>query len=128
MKIRDLALGFSIGLGTAAVTAAIAAPIPGSWMAPISDNWISRLVYVELPQSEIVRHPLDNGKYYLCWTDGVNHYGMSFRRTQLDAKIRSIPRAGRASVAALMAAPPVDGAPAIASWTANDEKICWPQT
>ncbi len=128
MKIRDLALGFTIGLGTAAVTAAIAAPIPTSWMAPITDNWIAKLVFVELPQSEIVRHPIDNGKYYLCWTDGMNHYGIAFRRTQLDAKIRSIPRAGRASVAALMAAPPVDGAPAIAPWTDRDAKVCWPET
>ncbi len=127
MKIRDVVVGFSIGLGTAAVTAALAAPIPSSWMSPATENWINKLVFVDLPQSEIVRHPVDNGKYYLCWTDGVNRYGMAFRRTQLDAKIRSIPRAGRASVAALMAARPVDSAPPIAPWNASDAKICWPK-
>ncbi|MEZ5565152.1 MAG: hypothetical protein R3F24_06365 [Gammaproteobacteria bacterium] len=119
MNLRQFALGFSTGLATAAVTAAVA--------TSVASNWINDLVYVQLPQSEIVRHPIDNGKYYLCWTDGVNRYGLAFRRTQLDAKIRSIPRAGRASVAALMAAPPVDRSPAIAPWKVSDEKVCWPK-
>jgi len=114
MKIRETLFGICLGFGAAAV----AAPIPA--------NWLNEAVTVRLPQSEIVRHPIDNGKYYLCWTDGVNRYGLAFRRTQLDTKIRSIPRAGRVSVAALMAAGPVDG-PVIAPWSASDAKVCWPK-
>ena len=113
MRIRDTLLGICLGVGAAAVA------------APVTGNWLDEAVTVRLPQSEIVRHPIDNGKYYLCWTDGVNRYGLAFRRSQLDYKIRSIPRAGRVSVATLMATP-TRSAPVIAAWSANDEKVCWP--
>lgn len=114
MKHREILFGICLGFGAAAIA------------APTTTNWLNEAVTVRLPQSEIVRHPIDNGKYYLCWTDGINRYGLAFRRTQLDTKIRSIPRAGRASVASLMATPASD-APVIAAWSANDEKICWPK-
>ena len=113
MKHREIFFGICLGFSVAAIA------------APGTTNWLNEAVTVRLPQSEIVRHPLDNGKYYLCWTDGVNRYGLAFRRTQLDSAIRTIPRAGRASVASLMAAPTLS-APVIAAWSANDEKICWP--
>jgi len=114
MKIRDILFGACLGFGAAA----IAAP---------TSNWLNEAVTVRLPQSEIVRHPIDNGKYYLCWTDGINRFGVAFRRTQLDSKIRSIPRAGRASVATLMTSAPTSSAPVIAAWSASDEKVCWPK-
>lgn len=112
MKIRDILFGICLGFGAAAIAA------PGT-------NWLNEAVTVRLPQSEIVRHPIDNGKYYLCWTDGVNRYGVAFRRTQLDTKIRSIPRAGRASVTSLMSGPV--GAAPLSPWSASDEKVCWPK-
>lgn len=113
MNIRDILFGICLGFGAAAI-------------AEPATNWLNEAVTVRLPQSELVRHPIDNGKYYLCWTDGLNRFGLAFRRTQLDSKIRSIPRAGRVSVATLMAAAPTDSAPMIAPWSASDEKICWP--
>lgn len=113
MKIRDILFGICLGFGAAA----IAAP---------TTNWLNDAVTVRLPQSELVRHPIDNGKYYLCWTDGVNRFGLAFRRSQLDTKIRSIPRAGRVPVAALMA-PSTASANPISPWTASDATICWPK-
>jgi|CXWL01.1.fsa_nt_gi hypothetical protein len=113
MKIRETLFGICLGFGAAAVA------------APTTSNWLNEAVTVRLPQSEIVRHPIDNGKYYLCWTDGVNRYGLAFRRTRLDTSIRSIPRAGRASVTSLMTASTSSGS-VISAWSASDEKICWP--
>ena len=107
MKVRDTLIGAVIGFGAAALSAQAAT------------NWIQEAVMVRLPQSEVVRHPVDNGKYYLCWTDGKDRYGMAFRRSKLDQQIRSIPRASRASVAGLLGE-------ATSSWSASDEKICWP--
>ena len=116
MKARDTLLGFCLGLTTAAAAAA----------AATTSNWLNEAVLVRLPQSEIVRHPLDNGKYYLCWTDGVNRSGLAFRRSQLDIRISSIPRAGRASVLSLMA-DTTGNTPLLAPWTASDDKVCWPK-
>ena len=109
MKLRDTMVGVLIGLGTAAIGVQAAAP-----------NWLLEAMAVRLPQSEIVRHPINNGKYYLCWTDGTNRYGVGFSRTKLDQQIRSIPRASRRPVAAMMT-------PGGLAWTAADEKICWPK-
>jgi hypothetical protein len=113
MRVRDTLIGFCTGVTLAGAAGAAAS------------NWLNEAVLVRLPQSEIVRHPIDNGKYYLCWTDGVDRYGLIFRRSQLDIRLRSIPRASRVSVTSLMATP-TDGTPLLAPWTASDEKICWP--
>lgn len=112
MKIRDILFGICLGFGAAA----IAAP---------TTNWLNEAVTVRLPQSEIVRHPVDNGKYYLCWTDGVNRYGLAFRRSKLDTQIRSIPRAGRASVTSLMYSSSAGSV--LSPWSASDAKVCWPR-
>jgi hypothetical protein len=112
MNIRDILFGICLGFGAAAV-------------AEPTTNWLNEAVTVRLPQSEIVRHPIDNGKYYLCWTDGLNRYGLAFRRSKLDTQIRSIPRAGRASVTSLMTSS-TDGS-VLSPWSAGDEKICWPK-
>jgi hypothetical protein len=114
MKIRDIVFGICLGFGAAAIA------------APSATNWLDEAITVRLPQSEIVRHPIDNGKYYLCWTDGLNRYGLAFRRSQLDAKMKSIPRAGRVSVATLMMAPSSRYSSVLSGWSANDEKVCWP--
>ena len=108
MKIRDILFGICLGAGAVAV-------------AEPTSSWLTDAVTVELPQSQIVRHPLDNGKYYLCWTDGVNRSGLAFSRSRLDNKLRSIPRAGRVSVTSLMS-----GTSPTAPWSASDEKVCWP--
>lgn len=112
MNIRDILFGICLGFGAAAV-------------AEPTTNWLNEAVTVRLPQSEIVRHPIDNGKYYLCWTDGYNRYGLAFRRSKLDNQIRSIPRAGRVSVTSLMTSS-TDGS-VLSPWSAGDEKICWPK-
>jgi hypothetical protein len=111
MKIRDILFGICLGFGAAAI-------------AEPTTNWLNEAVTVRLPQSEIVRHPIDNGKYYLCWTDGLNRYGLAFRRSRLDTQIRSIPRAGRVSVTSLMTSS-TDGS-VLSPWSASDEKVCWP--
>ena len=106
MKIRDILFGICLGFGAAAI-------------AEPTTNWLNEAVTVRLPQSEIVRHPIDTGKYYLCWTDGFNRYGMAFRRSNLDTKLKSVPRAGRVAVTSLLTSD-------TATWSATDEKICWP--
>ena len=112
MKFRDIILGICLGFGAGAVA------------APTSP-WLSDAMTMGLPQSELVRHPVDNGKYYLCWTDGLNRFGVAFRRSQLDNQLRSIPRAGRVPVAALMTATATTNP--ISPWSASDEKVCWPK-
>ncbi|MBN8281279.1 MAG: hypothetical protein J0M16_11765 [Gammaproteobacteria bacterium] len=112
MKIRDIIVGICLGFGAGAV----AAP---------SATWLSDAMTMGLPQSELVRHPVDNGKYYLCWTDGLNRFGVAFRRSQLDNQLRSIPRAGRVSVATLMTTTATTNP--ISPWSASDEKVCWPK-
>ena len=114
MKIRDIFLGICLGFGAAAVA------------APTAGNWLSEAVTVRLPQSELVRHPIDNGKYYLCWTDGVSRYGLAFRRAQLEARIKSIPRAGRMPIATLMTTPSSRSTSVLGAWSASDEQVCWP--
>ena len=111
MKIRDILFGICLGFGAAAI-------------AEPTTNWLNEAVTVRLPQSEIVRHPIDNGKYYLCWTDGLNRYGLAFRRSRLDTQIRSIPRAGRASVTSLMTSS--SDCSVLSAWSASDVKVCWP--
>lgn len=114
MKIRDILFGICLGFGAAAIA------------APTTSNWLNEAITVGLPQSELVRHPIDNGKYYLCWTDGLNRYGLAFRKTALDTKIKLVPRAGRVPVATLMTAPSSRSSPVLAAWSASDEKVCWP--
>jgi len=112
MRARDTLLGFLLGLMVTAAASAAA------------NNWLTEAMAVRLPQSQIVRHPIDNGKYYLCWTDGQDRYGVAFRRHQLDARLRSIPRAGSVPVTSLLAASA--GTPGGTPWTARDEAVCWP--
>lgn len=114
MKVRDILFGACLGFGAAAIA------------APTSSNWLYDAITIGLPQSEIVRHPIDDGKYYLCWTDGLNRHGLAFRRSQLDAKIKSIPRAGRVSVATLMMTSSRRSGSMLAPWSATDENVCWP--
>ena len=108
MRARDVLFGLCLGVATAGVAETAAT------------NWLNEAVTVRLPQSEIVRHPLDNGKYYLCWTDGVSHYGLAFRRTELESNLRSVPRGGRVAVTSLM------GQSTLPAWTPGDSRICWP--
>ena len=110
MKIRDILFGICLGFGAAAV-------------AEPTTNWLYDAITVGLPQSEIVRHPIDSGRYYLCWTDGLNRYGTAFRRTTLDNQLKSIPRGGRVAVASLMAS----GTTTTAVWSASDDAVCWPR-
>lgn len=114
MKIRDIFLGLCLGFGAAAIA------------APGTTNWLDEAVTVRLPQSELVRHPIDNSKYYLCWSDGANRYGLAFRKSQLDAKMKAIPRAGRVPVAAMMMGSSSRSGSVLAPWSTTDEKICWP--
>lgn len=113
MKFRDIFLGLCLGFGAAAIA------------APVTSNWLNEAVTVRLPQSQLVRHPIDNTKYYLCWSDGTNRYGLAFRKSQLDAKMKAIPRAGRVPVALMMSSSSGSGS-VLAPWSAADERICWP--
>lgn len=120
MKLRDTLVGVGVGVCMGVMLAA------STGAGAAGTNWLTDAVFVRLPQSQIVRHPIDNGKYYLCWTDGRNRHGLAFRRSQLDIRIRSIPRAGRASVTSLMA--DTSGTtPLMAAWSASDDKVCWPK-
>lgn len=81
-------------------------------------DWIQEFFIVRAPQTKVVRHPTDRGKYYLCWEEGSVRYGLSFRRSSLDDRLRAIRPGGGASLATIMPVSQGD-------WSAADEKICW---
>jgi hypothetical protein len=81
-------------------------------------NWIQEFIVVRAPQTKIVRHPTDKGKYYLCWQEGASRYGLAFRRGNFDDKLRQIQPGGSASLGAIL--PISQGA-----WSPADQKICW---
>jgi hypothetical protein len=93
--------------------------LAGGVTAQTTSNWITDILLVYSTQSEVVRHPTDKSKYYLCWNDGVDHFGVAFRRSSLDLKLRSIALGGRAPLTSLLPT-------STTGWTAADEKICWP--
>ena len=49
--------------------------VTGAVGAQTTSNWLMQAVSVGLPQSVLVRDAIDSGKYYLCWTDGVDRFG-----------------------------------------------------
>lgn len=81
-------------------------------------NWVQDFVTVRAPQTKVVRHPTDRGKYYLCWREGTTRYGLAFRRNNFDDKLRLIRPGASVSLANILPLNP-------GSWTAADEKICW---
>lgn len=113
MKIRDILLGTCLGFGAAAFATA---PNP---------DWMAEAIDIYLPESTIVRHPIDTGKYYLCWTDGANRHGAVFRPSELDKKLKQIGKGKRIPVASLMVDRSSKGA--LVPWSSNDSKVCWPQ-
>lgn len=41
-------------------------------------NWLLEAVMVGVPQTQIVRDPKNRSRYYLCWSDGSQRYGLKF--------------------------------------------------
>lgn len=93
--------------------------VTGAVGAQTTSNWLMQAVSVGLPQSVLVRDAIDSGKYYLCWTDGVDRFGVTFRKTSLDRAFKTLPRGGRQSVSTFMGT-------AKPGWTSADANVCWP--
>ncbi len=83
-----------------------------------SPSWIQDFLLVGAPQTKVVRHPLDRSRYYLCWQEGNNRFGLAFRRGVLDDKLKAMKPGSSASLSTMMSA-------SQSPWTAADEKTCW---
>jgi hypothetical protein len=82
-------------------------------------NWLLQMVVVGIPQTQVVRDKVDRSKYYLCWTDGSNRYGMKFSRRSFDYKLAQLPLGGRAALGSVLTLDP-------GGWTPTDDRTCWP--
>lgn len=100
--IGAIVMAFAVGTGVQAAT----------------PEWVRDFVGVRAPQTKVVRHPRDKNKFYLCWQEGANRYGLAFRRSNFDAQLRRIRPGDSTSLAALL---PMDQG----NWSADDEKACW---
>lgn len=83
-----------------------------------SPSWIQDFLLVGATQTKVVRHPLDRSRYYLCWQEGTNRYGLAFRRGSLDDRLKAMKPGSSASLSTMMSA-------SRSPWTAADEKTCW---
>lgn len=83
-----------------------------------SPSWIQEYILVRAPQTKVVRHPIDKARYYLCWQEGNDRFGMAFRRGNLEDKLRALKPGGSAPLSAMLGANQ-------STWTAADEKVCW---
>jgi hypothetical protein len=81
-------------------------------------NWIQDFLLTAAPQTKVVRHPLDRSRYYLCWQDGSNRFGLAFRRSTLDDKLKAMKPGSSASLSTMLSATQ-------SAWTTEDEKTCW---
>jgi hypothetical protein len=82
-----------------------------------SMNALLQLVMVGLPQTQVVRDSADRSRYYLCWTDGLNHYGFKFSRRSFDDKLAQLRPGAHAALGSLLTLDP-------GGWTAADDKTC----
>lgn len=111
LNLRFVFFGLILGFGA------------GAGAAPTA-NWIQEVMAVRLFQTTLVRHPFDSGKYYLCWTDGTERFGVAFRRGELDKRLRSLPQGSRTPVMNVLASSHSAGA--LSTWSAADSRLCWP--
>jgi len=81
-------------------------------------NWLLEMVMVGIPQTQVVRDPRIRSRYYLCWTDGSQRYGLKFSRNGFNSALTGMQLGERASLIDLLDLDP-DG------WTAADERVCW---
>ncbi len=83
-----------------------------------SPSWIQEYLLIRAPQTKVVRHPMDKSRYYLCWQEGDNRFGMAFRRGSLEDKLRSMRPGSSAPLSAMLGTSQT-------AWSAADEKVCW---
>ena len=81
-------------------------------------SWIQEFLLTGAPQTKVVRHPLDRSRYYLCWQEGTNRFGLAFRRGTLDDRLKAMRPGSSASLAKMISS-------TRSAWTAADEKTCW---
>ena len=81
-------------------------------------SWIQDFLLTGAPQTKVVRHPLDRSRYYLCWQEGNNRFGLAFRRGALDDKLKAMKPGSSASLSTMLSTTQ-------SAWTAADEKTCW---
>jgi hypothetical protein len=83
-----------------------------------SVNWLLQVVVGGIPQTQVVRDPLDRSRYYLCWTDGTNHYGTKFSRRSFDDWLGQMKPGSRTPLGSVLTLDP-------GGWTAADDRTCW---
>ncbi|CAG0939798.1 hypothetical protein GPROT2_00743 [Gammaproteobacteria bacterium] len=81
-------------------------------------NWLLEAVMVGVPQTQIVRDPKNRSRYYLCWSDGSQRYGLKFSRTSFNSALTGLQPGQRASLGNVLKLDP-------GGWTAYDERLCW---
>jgi hypothetical protein len=112
-----LASGLAIAITSFTISLQTGAAVPGTFVSSTPD-WIQEFVSVRVPQTKVVRHPTDRGKFYLCWAEGAHRYALSFRRSNFDSKLRTMQPGGSASLATMMPISP-------ANLTSEEQKLCW---
>jgi hypothetical protein len=99
---------------------AILSFLAGAAGAQSAPNWLLDVLMVRSTQTQVARHPIDKGRYYLCWSDGTNRFGLWFKDGSLSAKLRNIKPGKRARMSDLL------GGTTSSTWTSADEKFCFP--
>ena len=83
-----------------------------------SPSWIQEYLFVRAPQTKVMRHPVDKSRYYLCWQEGSDRFGIAFRRGSLEDKLRALKPGSSAPLSSLLGA-------TRSGWTAADDRVCW---
>jgi hypothetical protein len=101
-----------------AVAVLSCALLSGAVAQTATPNWIQEYLFVRAPQTKVVRHPIDRARYYLCWQEGTQRFGMAFRRASLEDKLRALKPGSSAPLSALLGT-------STTAWSAADERVCW---
>jgi hypothetical protein len=82
-------------------------------------NWLVDLMAVRAPQTTVVRDPLYQDQFFLCW-QGRNgqKYGMRFAAQTLQDRMQTLSPGQKAPLTTVFV-------PNRAAWTARDTQVCW---
>ena len=95
--------------------------LPAAVAQSVSPSWIEEYLLIRAPQTKVVRHPIDKSRYYLCWQEGNNRFGMAFRRSNLEDRLRAMKPGSSANLSTMFPTRQ-------SGWTAADERVCWGKT
>jgi len=92
--------------------------LPAAVAQSVSPSWIEEYLLIRAPQTKVVRHPIDKSRYYLCWQEGSNRFGLAFRRGSLEDRLKAMKPGSSANLSTMVGA-------SRSAWTAADERVCW---